>query len=279
MGRPSRFSRYDITEDRIAARIKEGRGTGRGSAYIPWIQASDISSHGLTSRVPGRLTGRIHHLLSSLELRAFLDFEFSGHAVDIREQFPLDRDETRRIADLLGFKHPRPPKTDVDIVMTTDFLLTISDGDGGTREEAVSVKYSDEFDRRRVRQKFEIERRYWELRDVPFNIYTEEDSSVHREVNLRSLKAHEKLEPVVVEGRDRTADVTRALLRAIETAPKHLPISSLWQRVSASQRVPQSHLPNLFLHLAANGVIMFDLDRRFDVTEEVGSLAVRRLAA
>lgn len=185
MKKPSRLSRYDITEERIAAREKEGRGKGRGADYIPWIQANDISSRSLTCRVPSRLTGRIHHLLSNLELRAFLDFEFLEQVVDIREQFKLEREETRRLADLLGFKHPRSPKTGIDIVMTTDFLLTFADHDGNTWEKAVSVKYRDEFNKprgdRRVREKFEIERRYWQLRGIPFEAYTDEEASPHRD--------------------------------------------------------------------------------------------------
>ena len=40
--------------------------------YKPWIQIQDFPSKGIVSRVKGRTTGRIHHLMSNLELRYFL---------------------------------------------------------------------------------------------------------------------------------------------------------------------------------------------------------------
>lgn len=280
MSANQRFSRYDITEERIAKRLREGRGKGRGSAYKPWIKVSDLSSRGLSSRVPGRSNGRLHHLLSSLELRAFLDFEFNRRIVDIREQFPLDRERTRKIAADLGFKHPRAPKTGVDIVMTTDFLLTYIAGEDRETQQAVSVKYIDEIKNERVRQKLEIERKYWEEGEAtPFVTYTEEQSSVYREVNFRSLKANEKLEPIFVNGEDVTAKLIDALLASIKGLSSHLTYAQLWEHVALQEGVGQRYLPLLFYHLAARGVIEFDFDRRFDSSDSIGSLKIRRVFA
>ena len=48
--------------------IKEGRGCGSGADYLPWIRVQDFASLGVVSRVKGRTTGRVHHLLSNNEL-------------------------------------------------------------------------------------------------------------------------------------------------------------------------------------------------------------------
>lgn len=278
MTQNNRFSRYDITEDIIQKRYKERRGKGRGAAYKPWIKVSDLSSLGLSCRVPGRRNGRIHHLLSSLELRAFLDFEFDRQIIDIREQYPLDRELTRKIALSLGFTHPRARKIGVDIVMTTDFLLTYANEQGCQSEQAVSVKYINEFDSKRVREKLEIERKYWnEERGVDFVIYTEEESSVYREVNYRALKAHDTLGPIIVSGKDVTTHLSNALITAIETQPSHLTLSELWRGISYQENVEPRNLPALFYHLAAHDRIKFDVNRRFDSSNLIGSLKTNRI--
>ena len=42
--------------------LKEGRGQGTGADYKPWIYIHDFPSRGISARIPGRTTGRIHHL-------------------------------------------------------------------------------------------------------------------------------------------------------------------------------------------------------------------------
>ena len=53
--------------------IKEGRGQGELSNYIPWIKIQDISSRGNASRLIGWTAKRQHELLSNLE-RDFLSY-------------------------------------------------------------------------------------------------------------------------------------------------------------------------------------------------------------
>jgi len=48
--------------------------------------------------------------------------------VDIREQYPLERELTLNIAEDLGIKHPIDSKTNTPIVMTTDCFLTMREG-------------------------------------------------------------------------------------------------------------------------------------------------------
>lgn len=110
-------SRYGFDEAKIAKRLKEGRGVG--VAYLPWLTMQDVPSQGRSHRFVGRVTGRKHHLLSDLELRARLIYDWSDAVTDIREQFPLDRDDTRRIASAMGVAHPIDVRSKVDLVMTT----------------------------------------------------------------------------------------------------------------------------------------------------------------
>ena len=92
---------------------------------------SDISKKaaaraGVSARVPGRTTGRIHHLLSRNEEYYFYILDADPDVLDIREQFPLRLTETMEIARRLNIRHPW--KGDFPFVMTTDFLVTRNDG-------------------------------------------------------------------------------------------------------------------------------------------------------
>jgi len=111
--------------------IKEGRGSGVGVDYKPWLNIQNVSSKGRSTRLKGIKTNRQHEFLSDLERNYFYLTEYSDYVVDIREQFPLlPLEETIVIADELGLKHPTDPKTNEPVVMTQDFLLTVDKGEG-----------------------------------------------------------------------------------------------------------------------------------------------------
>jgi hypothetical protein len=163
-----------VTENSIKKRLKEGRGTGRLSEYRPWLHIQDVPSLGLSSRIKGWKTGRVHHLLSLLELLYFYFLEWCPVVIDIREQFPLlPLEETLSIAKSCGIPHPIHPKTKHPIVMTTDFVNTIRRG-ALSLDEPRTVKYRDDLLDRRKLEKLEIERRYWFARNQKLMIVTED---------------------------------------------------------------------------------------------------------
>jgi hypothetical protein len=174
-------SRYDWTERRIKRFFKEGRGTGRGQSYKPWLTTSDVPSLGRTHRIFLAKTSRQHHFLSDLEYYAFLSSSFDDDVVDIREQFPLDRMETLAIAAARGIKHPQVKG--VSIVMTTDLLVTRIAAEGHS-ETAIAIKPAKELTKTRTIEKLEIERIYWSRRKVPWFIRSESSLQTTRSLNL-----------------------------------------------------------------------------------------------
>ncbi|HZG59705.1 MAG TPA: TnsA endonuclease N-terminal domain-containing protein [Anoxybacillus sp.] len=73
----------------------------------------------------GTKVKREYHFLSDLERYFFYILEWQDSVIDIREQYPiLDVEKTVEIAELLGFAHPKDPKTKINIVMTVDFMIT-----------------------------------------------------------------------------------------------------------------------------------------------------------
>ncbi|WP_442961206.1 TnsA endonuclease N-terminal domain-containing protein [Pseudogracilibacillus sp. SO30301A] len=87
---------------------------------------------------------------------------------------PLE--ETIVIANELGINHPTDLKTGSPIVMTTDFLLTVQKGQNVT-EVARTIKMKDELPKKHVLEKFEIEREFWQRKDIDWIIVTEEEIS------------------------------------------------------------------------------------------------------
>lgn len=163
-----------LTAQVMMRREKTGRGKGRGVMYQPMLNIHDAASFGRSHRVWLPKTGRIHHSFSDLETRFLYVLHWSERVVDIREQYPLELSETLTIAEVTGIKHPMVPRTQESTVMTTDFVITVQTG-MQTQEYARSIKYSADLARRRVIEKLEIERLYWERRKIDWGISTEHD--------------------------------------------------------------------------------------------------------
>jgi len=197
-----------ITERVKAKRRKEGRGTGTGRDYKPELTIQDVSSIGLATRVLGWTTGRIHHLMSKLELKVFFGFDWPEAVVDIREQFPLDIEETKAIAAELGIAHPRDRKTKELVTMTTDLLITIQNGIHEV-VYAYTAKYAKDLSRLRVMEKFEIERVYWSRRNITWSIITELDVDHTLVANVEWVHFYRPLMSL--------APLSEATVRQIET--------------------------------------------------------------
>ncbi|WP_394245202.1 TnsA endonuclease N-terminal domain-containing protein [Vibrio astriarenae] len=151
--------------------LKQKYGLGEGSDYKPWIRVQDVRSIGNSGKIDGIKTGRTHHTLSEQESCFFYLAEFSNSVIDIREQFPLlPLTLSLKIAQLLDVDHPKDKFTKDPIIMTTDFLLTCSDGNK-IWYEAVSVKPEEKLSGKRTAEKLDIERVWWELLGVPYHVF------------------------------------------------------------------------------------------------------------
>jgi len=181
--------KYGLTEYRILRFEREGRGLGTGTTYIPWFLVSDLSSKGRSHRIYWWKTDRVHHLFSDIEFLAFL-FLIWGiwaeveEAEDIREQFPLPRQETIRIAKTLGVRHPVDPYSQTLWVVTTDFVVTVATPQGLTLF-AIAAKPEKSLNKASVLKKLEIERRFWEERQVPWFLVT--DTQVKNQIGMNLL--------------------------------------------------------------------------------------------
>jgi len=163
--------------------VRDGRGCGSGADYKPWIRIQDFASRGVVSRVKGRTTGRVHHLMSNNELAYFYVLDWSESVTDIREQFPLsDLKLARTIAAQAGIRYPTDNISGYPYVMTCDFMITTDEG-----TKARTVKMSSELSNPRVLEKLEIERRYWASLGIDWKIVTENEISYSKAKNIEWL--------------------------------------------------------------------------------------------
>lgn len=264
--------RYAFDEAKIARYAKEGRGTGRGSAYRPWLTIQDVPSLGRCSRIHGFKSGREHHLLSDLESALFQILEWSDIVVDIREQFPLDREVTRMLAAEMGIAHPRDMKTDTDLVMTTDFLIEVRVGPD-VQERALAVKPADELAKPRILEKLELEQRYWRREGMPWHVVTDRDlprervKTLHWLHEMRSLDHMEGCHPDY--WRDRCERFLARLQQARGGLIEHF-LRSLEEGDDFSLGEPMTVLR----HLAATRVIGIDMDHPFSSKDSIDHLRI-----
>jgi len=173
------------TEEKIRKKIENGDGQGEGSSYRPFIRVGDFGSTGRVHRILAQ-NGRIQHFFSDLERDYYYHLLEDEHVIEIKEQVPLDRAATMRIANSLGIKHPTDPKTGVPVVMTTDFLVTaISEEKKQTF--ARSVKFQTDLNKQRVRENQTLEKMYWSEKCVHWGIVTESSFNRVRTNNIRFL--------------------------------------------------------------------------------------------
>ena len=157
------MGRRKWTEEKIAQWEGEGRGRGKEARYQPWLEVADLSSKGRSRRVWSPKTSRVHHLFSDVEYHIFLLAEWSRSVVDIREQYPLEREVTQTIAHRLQIRHPTYPGTNVPTVMTVDFLLTVTKSTSEPNSVlALNAKVDEESEEARSIEKLEIQRSYFE---------------------------------------------------------------------------------------------------------------------
>jgi len=264
--------RYGFDEEKLKRFLREGRGQGRGKDYRPWLTIQDVSSLGRSSRIFCHKTGREHHLLSDIESALFLMLDWSEAVTDIREQFPLDREETRRIAADMGVKHPSDVQSKTDIVMTTDFLVNVRVGDT-TKEVARSVKPANDLDDARTLEKQEIERRYWYGKGVDWGLVTDLDMPKQRISNLRWLHEMQSLQHMTESypgyWDDRCAKFLVCLPHEAGMTIKHY-----MQFLDNTHGFGTGETLTVLRHLAATKRIAIDLDKKFDLQEQIDSIYV-----
>ncbi len=248
------------SESKIKRYIKEGRGQGELSEYIPWIKIQDFSSKGNATRNWGYKTRRQHEFLSNIERDYFLLLERDDSVLDIREQYPLDRSMTVKIAEEKKIDHSIDIQTDVYIPMTTDFLITLKVNNQLTYL-ARTVKPAIELEDPRVIQKFEIEREYWERKGVDWGIVTEKDINKNMALNIAWANKYYYLDDLEEKS------YAKLLLKLIENSDEYDNLQSICDQFDKDYNLEIGSALTYFRHFIARKLINLNLEERVVVAK------------
>jgi hypothetical protein len=258
---------------------KEGRGQGIGTTYKPWLKIQDVPSLGRATRLKGIKTGRQHEFLSDMERNYFYFLEFTDEVTDIREQFPLlPIEDTLLIADELGIKHPSHPQTGEPIIMTTDFLVNVIENNKHV-ELVRTIKSKDDLLNKRVLEKFEIERLYWQKRGISWGIVTEKDidkviahniSSVHNYKDITNLDCF-----INIEASD-LKDLVYEFMKRIIDAKRTMRV--ICNEFDNDMSLEKGSGLSIFKYLIINKIIEINISEKIDVNAIISILNVREEA-
>jgi len=240
--------------------ISEGRGQGAGADYKPWIVIQDFASKGMVSRVAGATTGRIHHLMSNLEMQLFYLLDWSDDVTDIREQYPLsDLSEAIKIAECERIQYPYDPISGFPYVMTSDFYIETTGS-----AYILSVKPSMELAKPRVREKLEIERRYWTGRGLSWKIVTEHEINRTKAANIEWLAQAKDLSIFELSKFKQSACIEYFLANYRND---RFSLSRLLTETEQAFSLVEGMGLNIFKHLAYWKHIAFIADERFVLSQ------------
>ena len=178
----------------------------------------------------------------------------SNSVQDIREQFPLNIDDTREICLEHGLRHPSIQGSEQ--VMSSNFLIDTNDKN--KPQFAIQVKPLKELLKERTIEKLEIERRYWKLKEIPWSIVTEQNIPITARKNL------EWLSPFIVEHLDPDIwDKLHSIFYYFSKKPG-ISIIKLCKEVDIQERTTAGMTLQYLRTLIANRSIKFDIQQPFD---------------
>lgn len=262
-----KLSSYYESSDKIMKFVKEGRGQGIGSGYLPWTKTHEYSSIGRVTRIHGIKTGRIHQLQSDNQYRAFLMFEFAD-TLDIRESYPLL--DVMEIIDPgnLRFDKFRDKKTNEPYVITTNFLLTVKGPDGKERYVARTVKNSSELKRGITWEKLEIEKRYWSKQGIDWKIITE------KQLPRQLAKNIEWVRETLLEGGELDREgLSLSLLRELDDNADQ-PLKQVLKIFDKKEALQKGSGLFLFRYLIAKKEVRVDMNKTIDFSSTIRSLTL-----
>jgi len=245
-----------FTEKEINRRIAEGYGQGELENYKPWLTVNDVtSSNSRAHKVYSWKINRIHHLLSDNEFNYFVCLEWSDEVKDIREQYPLDRAMTVPISKRIGISHPFQNET--YYVMSTDFLITLSDG----RTLARTFKQASDLEKESVINKFQIEQLYWHEQGIDWGIVTEKELDMTLVRNLTDLRQYIDY----IEAQKITSDFVKYILREVSNSKCSL--LEVFEKSDLNFASPTGTSLSTFKCLIANKQLSIDIFKPFSVQD------------
>ena len=185
------------------------------------MKARNTYGRGTRANVIDWKTGRIVECLSQGEKWTFFCLRWDDRVVEIREQYAMNSDRVRMIAEDMGIPVPHNE-------LSTDFLVQYSDGSF----RAFSVKNSEkDLEKNSVARRQALEKRYWESLGIPWSLIFKSRINRIRVDNIRICVRHYDRSTVFdplsliahrIARKEITVDMDSAILDFRSLAAQHL---------------------------------------------------------
>lgn len=252
-----------FNESKLNRFLKEGRGSGVGDEYKPWLCIQDFPSQGRASRVYGWKTGRVHHFFTDIQTKYFYLLEWEDCVKDIREHYPLL--ETKDIyKDDINLNTFKDKETGFQYILTTTFLITISTPQGNV-EVARSIKSASEFEKKHVIEKFEFERRYWASKGIEWGIVTQREIPRIKAKNVQWVHATKNFEGHVTNTDDEARHYCELLCDSLINSTDS--IRKVTADFDLKYGLDEGSGLFIFKHLIANKIIKVDMNKEIDMNK------------
>ena len=182
-------------------KLKQGRGTGDGKDYKPFIKTREFNSMGTCSNIVDWKTGRQMQFLSQTEMYVFMQLRWDDSIDEIKEQFPLDLGRLSVIIARANEELKAHEKAalvvryDKQHWLTTDMVIYR----GGNVTETISVKYDKTNLSPKDIETIWVEKKYWAEQNVPLKLMDRTDINQILVKNLRLVMEYYKPDTVFDE--------------------------------------------------------------------------------
>lgn len=239
----------------LGAKLRSGRGLGRGSDYLPWYTTKEVPSRGTSDNPTSIRNKRRYELLSDLETLYFFLLERKPDVIDVREQYPiLDIAGTSRICSDLGLPVKRRQHNPEPF--TIDFLVTEHTGTG-IKERAASIKPAADLLDEDTRLKLEVEHRWCNERGLTWEVI---DFSSLEEPSL-TLSALRFIRQWHAHRHDADNDINPVFRdHFLDQYERNVPLAELLRRTAKRLRIKQTLAEDAFRYEAWVGEIAVSLN-------------------
>ncbi|MFM0304747.1 TnsA endonuclease N-terminal domain-containing protein [Paraburkholderia sediminicola] len=176
-----------LSERQKALFLKEGRGIGDGPDYVPGRTLRELRGIGRMHRFACiRCGGRQIVLPSDMALSVFLEEHWDPATSDLKDHYPLcDVEQTRRIAEKLGLRHPSLTDGSPAILITS--LLVCKQQAGELKLYAVDIASWRAAGHTPTSAARQIKEEYWRRLGVPYRVAYSEGLNSDRAKHLWNL--------------------------------------------------------------------------------------------
>lgn len=222
-------------------KIKEGRGQITEAGYNAWKLAREAHSKGTSSMIYDPVSGRSVNCLSKAEKKVFYMLRFHDGVEEIYDQFPMEKDGdngTDAVCRKIGIKP-------YGHVLSTDFLVKKADGSF----VAISVKPSEDVFHVKGKRlaslvcRQEVEKKYWEARNIIFRIVFADDINDVLYANIRNVMRYYPIEMAVGKEGKLKHLIARKVIRVDNIDRDYIPSAVLAKELDV-EKMFRAHYDN-----------------------------------